>query len=137
MFNVITIFIVEDDFSLQKIYQLILDSPGYHIIGVAYDGQEAINVYRSFLVKPDVILMDHRMPIKNGIDTTKELLKIDNSLKIIFISADETVREMALSVGAKIFIKKPFNIDKLVKNIKEILNLAYHGKISTCENNLS
>ncbi|MHA1489434.1 MAG: response regulator [Promethearchaeota archaeon] len=118
-----TIFIVEDDFSLQKLYQLILDSSGYHIIGVAYDGQEAINAYRSFLVKPDVILMDHRMPIKDGIDTTKELLKIENSLKIIFISADKTIREMALSAGAKIFMKKPFIIDKLVKNIKKVLNL--------------
>jgi two-component system chemotaxis response regulator CheY len=117
-----TVFIVEDDYSLQQLYQKILGLLHFDIIGVAKNGQEAINMYLSFNKKPEIILMDHRMPIKNGIDATKEILQIENTTKIIFASADRSVKEQALSLGAKIFMEKPFTIDNLIKNIKSALN---------------
>lgn len=62
------------------------------------------------------------MPIKSGIDATKEIISLGKNPKIIFASADKTVREEALSIGAVGFIEKPFDFKELVEKIKEVLN---------------
>ncbi len=62
------------------------------------------------------------MPIKNGIEATKEILQINSNTKIIFTSADEDVKEEALSIGAFSFIDKPFDFDLLIDNIKKAIN---------------
>jgi len=95
---------------------------GFQIIGVAKNGQEAVDKFKLFSEKPDIIIMDHRMPIKSGIDATKEIISLGKNPKIIFASADKTVREEALSIGAADFIEKPFDFEELVKKIKEVLN---------------
>ena len=78
-------------------------------------------MYKSFIEKPEVILMDHRMPIKNGIDTSKELLQINDKIKILFTSADSSIKQEALSLGAFSFLDKPFTIDFLINEIKKAL----------------
>ena len=78
-----SVFIVEDDKSIQMLYQKILKLVGFHIIGIANNGEEAIAMFREFNDKPEIIIMDHRMPVKNGIEATKEeremLVKFKNS----------------------------------------------------------
>jgi FixJ family two-component response regulator len=76
-------------------------------------------MFKSFSDKPKVILMDNRMPIKSGIEASKEILLIDKNIKIIFISADITIKEEALSIGAFGFWDKPFLIDSLIDDIKK------------------
>ncbi len=68
--------------------------------------------------------MDHRMPIKNGIDTTKKILEMDKNSKIIFTSADNSIKDEALSLGAVAFIKKPFHWEKLIRIIKNALDIS-------------
>ena len=80
-------------------------------------------MYKSFSEKPDIILMDHRMPIKNGIETLREILQIDNHSKIIFMSADNSVKEEALSLGAISFKDKPFTSKRLIENIHKAQNI--------------
>ena len=118
----ISVLIVEDDLSLQKLYELMLKSFGFNIVAKANNGKDAIDQFKSLNKKPDVVLMDHRMPVKNGIDTTVEILKLNSKAKIIFASADKTVEKKALSIGAKAFIKKPFSIQKLIKEIEIVVN---------------
>ena len=91
------------------------------MIGIANNGEEAVLKFKSFSERPDIILMDYRMPIKNGIEAAKEILKIDNKSKIIFISAEGNAKDKFLSIGAICFIEKPFTIKKLVKKIKNVL----------------
>ena len=117
-----TVFIVEDDKSIQALYSKILDLVGFSVIGIANNGAEAVEMFKVFIKKPDVILMDHRMPIKNGIEATKEILQIHTDQKVIFASADKTVYQEAISIGSAGFIDKPFSLDRLVKTIKEILS---------------
>ena len=78
-------------------------------------------MFKSFSPKPDIILMDHRMPIKNGLETTKAILEIDSKSKIIFVSADNSVKEIALTMGAREFLKKPFGFQTLLRDIVELL----------------
>ena len=103
----------------------MLKFAGFQVIDVADNGRDAVNKFESFSEKPDIILMDHRMPIKNGIEATKEILEIDNKTKIIFVSADKSVRENALLVGAICFKEKPCTYKRLVNNIQKALK----GKI--------
>jgi two-component system chemotaxis response regulator CheY len=110
--SIISIFIVEDDHSLRLLYEKALKLNGYNVVGSAKDGEEAVNMYNRFSAKPDIILMDHRMPIKNGIEATKEIFQNSSNLKpkIIFISADRSIKETALSIGVISFKDKPFSL---------------------------
>jgi len=117
-----SIFIVEDEFSLVRLYELVLTSFGHKIIAVANNGEEAVQKYKNLHDKPDIIIMDHRMPIKNGIDATEEILEINRNAKIIFASADKEAREKAEMMGVLSFKTKPFSNEKLLRNIEKALN---------------
>jgi two-component system chemotaxis response regulator CheY len=117
--KIIKIFIVEDDRSLRSLYEKALNLNGYKVIASAENGVDAVNIFKNFSQKPDIILMDHRMPLKSGIEAAKEILELDNGTKIIFMSADSTVKEEALTNGAVSFKDKPFSLDKLFSNIEK------------------
>jgi two-component system chemotaxis response regulator CheY len=80
-------------------------------------------MYKRFPDKPDIILMDHRMPIKNGLDASREILELDGHSIIILASADKSVRNEALSMGILSFKDKPFTLQRLFDNIEKALNL--------------
>jgi two-component system chemotaxis response regulator CheY len=122
-----TFFIVEDEPVLLEIYSNILQLKGHEVVGKANDGLECLNIFSKMKTDgsmksntPDFILMDHRMPIKDGLETMKELLKMDPGLKIIFVSADITIKAEALSNGAVDFIAKPFSMNTLFESINRL-----------------
>ena len=119
----IKIFIVDDDQSLLRLYGLILKEAGFEVIGTAINGKMAVEKYKKFDEKPDLILMDHRMPIKNGLDAMIEILDISNDVHIIFASADISIKEKALSSGARAFLDKPFKMQGLLNIIKEVVKV--------------
>jgi len=118
--NIEEIFIVDDERALQYFYEQILNLGGFELAGIASNGIEAVSMFKSFLNKPKVILMDQRMPEMNGLEASKLILEIDHRVKIIFISADSSVKEEALSIGAFLFIDKIFTIDVLI----DVINRA-------------
>lgn len=117
----IRIFIVDDDQSLQRLYALILKEAGFEIIDTAMNGKDALEKYNKLEVKPDIILMDHRMPIKNGLDAMVEILQMNSHEKIIFASADASVKRNAKSLGACAFLDKPFKMQELLDTIQYIV----------------
>ncbi len=118
----VKIFVVDDDQSLQRLYSLILKEAGFEIIETAINGKDALEKYDKLEIKPDIILMDHRMPIKNGLDTMTEILRMNNNEKIIFASADISVKEKAKSIGACAFLDKPFKMQQLLLIIQQIVD---------------
>jgi len=82
----------------------------------------AITEFKKFNLKPDIIIMDHRMPKKNGIEATIEILKINKEMKIIFTTGDDEIRNQAIDLGVKSVILKPFSITKLLEQIELIMN---------------
>jgi len=82
----------------------------------------AITEFKKFNLKPDIIIMDHRMPKKNGIEATIEILKINKEMKIIFTTGDDEIRNQAIDLGVKSVILKPFSITKLLEQIELIIN---------------
>jgi len=117
-----SIAIVDDEPDLQKLYKLAIASKGYRIAYVASDGTDALEKQRTVNNKPDIIIMDHRMPTKNGVETTKEILSGYPKTKIIFVSADEAVERDAMQAGASRFLKKPISLRDLLKNIDDEAN---------------
>ena len=115
-------FIVEDEPLLCFFYKEILEEIGYDVAGIAKNGEEAVSMYKQFVKKPSITIMDHRMPVKNGIDALKEILQFDNNARVIIASADTSVKQKALSLGAYSFKQKPFDIDYLLSNIKKALD---------------
>ncbi len=117
------VFIVEDEINLQFLYKQIFPLKGIDILDFANNGEEAISKFSDFSEKPDIILMDNRMPLQNGLDASKEILSQDNRAKIIFVSGDARVKEEALSIGAIGFFLKPLDIFELIKYIFKLMNL--------------
>jgi CheY-like chemotaxis protein len=114
-----SVAIVDDEPDLQKLYKLAIASKGYRIAYVASDGTDALEKQRLVPDKPDIIIMDHRMPTKNGVETTREILSGYPDTKIIFVSADEAVEKDAMLAGASRFLKKPISLRDLLKNIDD------------------
>ncbi|MFX1365226.1 MAG: response regulator [Promethearchaeota archaeon] len=117
-----TIFIAEDDRDLQRLYELLLEMDGFQLLGIANNGEEAIKMFSSFTVKPDIIILDYRMPIKNGLEALKEILQIDHNSRIIFASADKTIKDEVYSNGAMGFLDKPFTHQMLINALKKCLS---------------
>ncbi len=116
-----TIFIVEDEEDLHYIYKALLSVKGHIVVASAFDGDEAIEKYSQLDPKPDIIMMDHRMPKMDGISATRELKRLCPKCKIIFVSADETVRQKAIEAGAKVFQVKPIRARELYTLITQLM----------------
>lgn len=116
-----TIFIVDDEPALHELYSTFLEMNGHEIVADAYDGNEAVKMFRSMDMPPEIVIMDHRMPNKNGIEATKEIREINSNVKIILASADDMVEDSALEAGACRFMLKPFNVMNLLAEIGEIV----------------
>jgi len=69
--------------------------------------------------KPVIIIMDQRMPVRDGVSATQEILKMDPQATIFFGSADLHIEKEAIAAGAKGFLLKPFRIEELLVAIRE------------------
>jgi len=111
--------IVDDDIFLQKVLSRILLVGGHNVVGQAYNGAEAVEIFNELNPRPDIILMDYRMPVMDGASATRKILQIDPGSRILFISADDSVRIDALDAGALGFLTKPIRSQLLFATIHE------------------
>jgi len=112
------VFVVEDDQQIIELYRVILGTYRYEFVGFALNGKEAVEALEAMDPRPDIIIMDQRIPLMNGIEVTKEIMRIDPGAKVLFVSADIKCRECALSSGAADFVLKPFGIEDFVTRLK-------------------
>lgn len=122
------ILLVDDEPYIQALYGDILERAGHDVVDTAYNGEEAVLKYEMLDPPPELVVMDHRMPIKNGLDATREIVAIDPKALVLFVSADQTVRDKVAAVGAVGFIEKPFNIVSLLETIERLVGEARAGR---------
>jgi len=118
------VLIVEDDVSLLNLYEMVLQAHDYNVVGKAKNGNEAVSIYKSLLQKPDVVIMDHRMPIKTGLEASKEILEFDPNAKIIVATADKEIKKEMEALTIQSFKNKPFSNQRLINNIKKAMDQA-------------
>ena len=119
--SIAKIFIIDDDEDIVLLFEEFLESEGHEIVAKAFNGEQALEIYKSLQNFPDIILIDHRMPSKNGLETTKEILSINPNSKIIFFSEDYSIREKALEMGAIDFLEKSIDFSTLFRSIEKSL----------------
>lgn len=115
----VSVLIVEDDCHVQDLLVRILLIRGFKVVGTAFNGLEAVDVFKNMILKPDIILMDYRMPIMNGIEATREIMEIDPLARILFLSADSSIMDDAIEAGAIDFLVKPISCAEIITFIEK------------------
>ena len=96
---------------------------GHDVVGSASNGKDAIEKWNQLPIKPDIIVMDYRMPVLDGLVAMKEILAKNPSAKVLFVSAEKRVEQEALEAGAIGFFTKPTSIRTLLTEIDRIQQL--------------
>lgn len=115
-----SIMVVDDEVFIVDLYRDILKLKGYEVVATAYDGDEAVQKYKTMDRKPDIVILDHRMPNKDGLETMGDILLVNKNAKVLFVSADIMIEKDALKNGARGFLPKPFRMDELVEYIEKL-----------------
>lgn len=124
------ILVAEDEPLILKLYQILLENAGYEIQSTI-DGQECLDAYKNELNKMteknnnvpfDLVILDHRMPKKNGVDVAKEILALCPAQKLLMVAAyaghldlqDGTLKKMQV-------MEKPFDPEELLATIAWVM----------------
>ena len=113
--------LVVDDHELVRIglRQILADYPAIRIVAEAADGETALRLNRR--LKPDIVLLDIRMPGLTGMEILEGIQNINNFPPMILITSfgDHETDSLAERFGAAAIINKPFDIDDLLNKIME------------------
>lgn len=113
--------IVEDNAEIAQLYVLLIEARGMRVGFVARDGDEAVRAFRGEDDVPDVVLIDHRMPVRSGLEAMKEMRALRPAARFVFVSADEHVKEEALAAGADAFLAKPVSLRLIADTIEKVM----------------
>lgn len=104
----------------QGLHSLLADAPGIELVGEAGDGFEALAQVEA--LRPDVMLLDVRMPGMDGLETTRRLQQTHPEVRIVILTtyAEDEYLVEALRSGAQGYLLKNIEYDDLVKAIKDV-----------------
>ena len=109
---------VDDDLSLLRLYHDELSEEGYKVI-LAKNGQEALMKFEK--KSPDVVVMDIRMPVMDGIQTMTAMLGKNRKIPIILNTAYSYYQENFMTWGAEAYVIKSPDLTELKQKISEVL----------------
>lgn len=115
------ILIVDDAAFMRMMLKDILTKNGFEVCGEAANGREALEKYKE--LHPDLTTLDITMPEKDGISALKDIEAFDPTAKCIMCSAmgQQAMVIEAIQSGAKDFIVKPFQADRVLESVKKVL----------------
>ena len=115
------ILICDDAAFMRMMIKDILSKNGYNVAGEAENGAKAVEKYAE--LKPDLVLMDITMPEMDGIQALKKIKESDPSALVIMCSAmgQQAMVIEAIQSGAKDFIVKPFQADRVIEAVKKVV----------------
>lgn len=115
------ILVCDDAAFMRQALILILKGAGHTVVAEASNGKECVVQYEN--THPDIVLMDITMPDMNGIEATQLIKALDPNAKIIMVSAMGQQDKVfsAIAAGAKDFIVKPFEKERILACIEKYL----------------
>jgi two-component system, chemotaxis family, chemotaxis protein CheY len=115
------VLIVDDAAFMRKMLGDVLAKGGHEVIGEGANGAEAITQYQS--LRPDIMTLDITMPEKDGLAALREILTLEPAARVVMCSAlgQESKVLEAIKSGAKDFVVKPFQPDRVLDAIAKAL----------------
>jgi two-component system chemotaxis response regulator CheY len=115
------VLVVDDAAFMRKMVSDALSGGGHEIVGEAGNGEEALVRYQE--LKPDVMTLDITMPEKDGLAALKDIIAADPGAKVVMCSAlgQESKVLESIKLGAKDFVVKPFQADRVLSAIEKAL----------------
>lgn len=115
------VLVVDDAQFMRMMLKDILTKNGFEIIGEAKNGAEALERYKE--LKPDIVTLDITMPEVDGITALKNIKEYDPNAKAVMCSAmgQQGMVIESIQAGAKDFIVKPFQADRVIEAIRKAL----------------
>lgn len=113
--------IVDDAMFMRKMLTDILVKQGHTVVCEASNGEEAVTMYKTH--KPELVTMDITMPVMDGIEAVKRIRAADPQAVILMFSAmgQQAMVIDAIQAGAKDFIVKPFNAERVTEAITKAM----------------
>ena len=115
------ILICDDAAFMRMMIKDILSKNGYTVVGEAENGAVGVDKYKE--LKPDLVLMDITMPEMDGIQALKAIKAADPGANVIMCSAmgQQAMVIESIQSGAKDFIVKPFQADRVIEAVKKVV----------------
>ena len=120
--SVATILLVDDEECVREIISEVLAESGYRVLE-AKDGAEGLSLYQKHQAKIKLVLLDLLMPVMNGLDCAKEILRINPSAKVLIGSGfiDENYKQRLAEIPAIEVMSKPYKNSNLLTAIEKII----------------
>jgi two-component system, chemotaxis family, chemotaxis protein CheY len=115
------VLVVDDAAFMRKMVSDALAKGGHEVVGEASDGNEAVDRYRE--LRPEVTTLDITMPEKDGLAALQEIIALDPDARVIMCSAlgQESKVLESIKIGAKDFVVKPFQADRVLGAVDKAL----------------
>ena len=123
MADPVTILLVDDEESIQKLLTYPLEREGYRVVQ-ARDGEEALE---RFVESPvDLVVLDLMLPKLGGLEVCRRMRRLESAVPIIMLTArgDEVDKVVGLEIGADDYITKPFSIREFMSRVRALLRRA-------------
>jgi len=116
------VLIVDDAAFMRMMIKDILEKNGYEVVGEAENGKIAVDKFKE--LQPDLVTMDITMSEMDGIEAVKKIKEIDGNSRIVMCSAmgQQAMVIDAIQAGAKDFIVKPFQPDRVLEAVRKALS---------------
>jgi two-component system alkaline phosphatase synthesis response regulator PhoP len=115
------VLVIDDELSVRKLVAFILRKKGFEVI-TANDGQEGLNL--AYEKKPDLIILDLRLPVMDGVEVGKQLKESEQlcHIPVVLITASvDNIDEKARECMADGYFLKPFDYQELVRKVEQLL----------------
>jgi two-component system chemotaxis response regulator CheY len=115
------VLVVDDAAFMRKVVSDALASGGHEVIGQAGNGSEAVTQFSA--LRPDLTTLDITMPEKDGLQALSEIMSLDPNARVLMCSAlgQESKVIESIKLGAKDFVVKPFQADRLLDAVGKAL----------------
>ena len=116
------ILIVDDSRTSRRILRTLMEENGYTVVGEAANGKEGYDMCKD--LEPDVVTMDITMPIMDGLESLRLIKQYRKGIIVIMVTAAGQQNKVmeAIKSGAADFITKPFEPDRVVKTVFNLIN---------------
>lgn len=117
--NKISVLIVDDEAHIRTLFKTVMSSMNIAVIGEAQNGEEAVAIFKA--QKPDIVLLDINMPVKDGTEALKEIMAEFPEAFVVMMTSvsDMEIVEKCIDLGAAHYIRKDTPLQAIKEMIKE------------------